>query len=164
MDHKTLSELPDNGGLYGPDGPATLASASQGDPAPVAPEKPEPAPRIHFDPRELEERTLKRLEAELSPLALRRLVNLFIEETRARLSAVTSARIAGDWQGIRREAHSLKSAAAAFGAKRLQEHACRLDKCCTDGDWDGICALTASIAEVANPALEALALNYPPLS
>lgn len=161
MDHKTLRELPDKASLYASE---TLMPASKDDPAPVASEKSEPTSSIHFDPHEIDEQTLRQLEAELSPLALRRLVNLFIEETRTRLSAVGSARIAGDWQGLRREAHSLKSAAGAFGAKRLQEHACRLDQCCIDGDWNGICSLTASIAAVANPALEALALSYPPLS
>jgi HPt (histidine-containing phosphotransfer) domain-containing protein len=161
MDHKTLREPPDKGNLYAPE---TLTSTPKDDPASVASEKPASTSSIRFDPRELDEQTLGQLEAELSPLALRRLVNLFIEETRTRLCAVTSARIAGDWQALRREAHSLKSAAGAFGAKRLQEHACRLDQCCINGDWNGICALAASIVEVANPALEALALSYPPLS
>ncbi len=114
-----------------------------------------------FKDEDLDVETLHQLESEISLIALKRLINLFIEETKTRLNNITCAQAEGDWQRLRREAHTLKSAAGAFGAKRLQEHAQRLDQCCMNGDSDKIQGLTKSIGSVATPALEALAREYP---
>ncbi len=119
------------------------------------------ATEASLEGKDLDVETLQQLESEISLIALKRLINLFIEETKTRLNNINRAQAEGDWQRLRREAHTLKSAAGAFGAKRLQEHAQQLDRCCMNGDSDKIQGLTQSIGSVATPALEALAREYP---
>lgn len=109
----------------------------------------------------LDTQTLRDLEADISPTALRRIIGLFIDETKTRLVDIAKAQAHGDWQRIRREAHTLTSSAGAFGAKRLEEHARRLDESCISGDWVKTQTLAKSIADVASSAMEALARQYP---
>ena len=116
--------------------------------------------RLYCADKDLDSEILQQLECELSPQTLRRLIGLFVAETRSHLANITAAQAAGDSQRLQREAHTLKSAAGSFGALRLRQHAWRLDRCCADGDWDGIHALAASITEVASPALHELTRQY----
>ena len=111
---------------------------------------------------ELDTEVLNQLQADTDLIALRRVIRLFIEETQMRLTVIATAQRIGDWPRLQREAHTLKSSAGAFGARRLQEHARRLDQSCRDGNWDEARALAQSIAAVAEPSLEVLTRQYAP--
>ena len=109
---------------------------------------------------ELDPQVLRRLEADTNPVLLRRVINLFIDETTTRLRDIAAARAVGDWQRLQREAHILKSSAGTLGAKRLQEYARRLDHTCRNGDLVTAHHLAESIDKVAALALEALTRYY----
>lgn len=104
--------------------------------------------------------TLSRLEADTDPDLLRQIIGLFIDETQRRIQAIGVALRAADWWCLQRQAHTLKSSASAFGAKALQNHARRLDEACLSQQRDQAAALAATIAEIAAPALQALARRY----
>jgi HPt (histidine-containing phosphotransfer) domain-containing protein len=116
--------------------------------------------KFYPEDKDLDIETLQQLECELNPRTLRRLISLFVAETWSHLANIAAAQAAGDSQRMRREAHTLKSAAGSFGAPRLRRHAWLLDRCCADGDWDGIHTLATSITDVASPALQALTRQY----
>lgn len=111
---------------------------------------------------DLDIQALHQLEADTDRELLARIIGLFIDETTARLDHIAKAGETGDWQRLQREAHTLKSSAATFGAKRLQDHARRLDEACRSGDHDTVRALTGTLPQVATPALEALTTRYSP--
>jgi CheY-like chemotaxis protein/HPt (histidine-containing phosphotransfer) domain-containing protein len=107
-------------------------------------------------PGNLDTSILRQLEADTDPIALHRIIGLFIDETRNRLERITGACRIRDWRRIQYEAHALKSAAATLGAKQLHRHAQQLDEACNSGDRKRSLLLADSIASVALPALEAL--------
>lgn len=113
------------------------------------------------DQDDVDDQTLHQLEVDTDPALLTRIIGLFIEETNARLDHISRAYQTGDWPRLQREVHTLKSSAATFGARRLHDHARRLDEACRSSDHDAIAVLTASLSEVAIPALEALVRRYP---
>ena len=108
-------------------------------------------------PERLDTSTLKQLEIDIDPVALQRIIGLFVDETQARLERIAKASKIHDWRGIQYEAHALKSAAATLGVKQLQRHAQQLDKACNQGDREQSLTLANTISTVALPALDALA-------
>lgn len=113
--------------------------------------------------QDIDDQTLHQLEADTDPALLTRIIGLFIDETNARLDHIIKAYQSRDWPRLQRETHTLKSSAATFGAKRLQDHACRLDEACRSSDQATIAALTATLPQMVTPALEALMRRYPPI-
>lgn len=105
----------------------------------------------------LDTSTLKQLEMDTDPVALQRIIGLFIDETRARLVRIADASRMRDWQRLQYEAHALKSAAAALGVNQLQQHARQLDAACQQGDNERSLVLANTITTIALPALKSLA-------
>jgi two-component system sensor histidine kinase/response regulator len=108
----------------------------------------------------LDWQTLSQLEADTDRTVLDRAINLFLTEATARLSRIAEAHLVRDWPRVKKEAHALKSSAGTFGARRLYQHALRLNEACRQSDWETALALSESIAEVAAPELEMLACHY----
>lgn len=80
--------------------------------APIVAEAPELGAAI--DPR-----ALTRMRLDIGGAGVRRFVELYMGELRARVAAIRTAVDAGDTQEIERGAHALKSPSAAVGASRL---------------------------------------------
>jgi two-component system sensor histidine kinase/response regulator len=97
--------------------PATPAPAIGAAVATLPPEPPAPSGKPAFDMG-----ALAILESEIGPAATARAARAFIDETVARF-----ARIAAGGADLGREAHSLKSAAATFGAMQLAALAARIE-------------------------------------
>lgn len=79
----------------------------------------------------LDRETLEELRSAVGPGRLPRLIQVFIEESRARLARIIAAR---DAQHIEDEAHTLKAAAGTFGATALRDAAAALEMACRKGD------------------------------
>lgn len=78
-------------------------------------------------------RVLKQLEKDTSPELVPELVEIFVRETRTRLSNVKQACIESDSKKLQQEAHVLKSSAGTYGALRLQALAEKVDILCKQG-------------------------------
>ena len=79
----------------------------------------------------LDRETLEELRSAVGPGRLPRLIQVFVEETRARLARITATNNA---QHIEDEAHTLKAAAGTFGATALRDAAAALEMACRKGD------------------------------
>ncbi len=58
---------------------------------------------------------------------LDQVVRLALEQLPTTLTKLTDAHAAGEWEVLRRAAHTLKGTSGSFGAKRLSEHAKALE-------------------------------------
>lgn len=58
---------------------------------------------------------------------LDQVVRLALEQLPTTQAKLEEALAAGDWEGLRRTAHTLKGTSGSFGAKRLSEHAKALE-------------------------------------
>ncbi len=105
----------------------------------------------------LDLQVLQQLAADTNPDMLSQLIGLFIEQTYSRLDQMAKAHASQDWEYLQREAHALKSSSGTFGAKRLQDHASRLEEACQRGNSVIALALAESIKDIATPVLAALA-------
>ncbi len=83
------------------------------------------APQATLDNRQLEQ-----LERDTSVAAMPRLLAAFRRETARRVGAINRLLSPLDLETLQREAHSLKSGAATFGATSLQQLAWRLELAC----------------------------------
>ena len=110
-----------------------------------------------FDPAPAEE--IRALDPDGATRLLQRIVRRFIEGLPEQLAAMRAQ--GDDGRAIaRRAAHSLKSAAAQLGAKRLALHAARVEEYLRDGHVGGaesLCDELRIAAEEVMPHLEALA-------
>ncbi len=89
------------------------------------------------DPAILNCDTIKRLSAAVGKAGLIRLAGIFMEETRRRLEHIQELSLEGamdDFNALQREAHSLKGAAATYGAEALSETARKLEEACIAED------------------------------
>jgi len=90
----------------------------------------------------LDRETLEELRSAVGPGRLPRLIQVFIEESRARLARIIAAR---DAQHIEDEAHTLKAAAGTFGAVALRDAAAALETACRKGDAKARLALMGNL-------------------
>jgi HPt (histidine-containing phosphotransfer) domain-containing protein len=58
---------------------------------------------------------------------LDQVVRLALEQMPTTLAKLEEALVAGEWETLRRTAHTLKGTSGSFGAKRLSEHAKALE-------------------------------------
>ncbi len=92
------------------------------------------------DPAVLNWETIKRLTAAVGKAGFIRLAGIFMEETKSRLEHIRELAPEGapdtvdDFKALQREAHSLKGAAATYGAEALSETAGKLEQACIDED------------------------------
>ncbi|MDQ3440234.1 MAG: Hpt domain-containing protein [Planctomycetota bacterium] len=76
---------------------------------------------------------LRSLNQPGAPDVVREVLTLFLEETPARLAAITAAAESGDADALRRAAHVLKGSAAAIGAVTLQRICAGLEDAAQQG-------------------------------
>jgi CheY-like chemotaxis protein len=100
--------------------------------------------------------TLEQLKLDTDATLLSRLITEFMGQTQERLNEIITASKRHDWKTLQGEAHALKSTAGTFGAKRLQEHARRLERASANEDSATALMLAQAIDKVAAPALKAL--------
>lgn len=100
--------------------------------------------------------TLEQLKTDTDANLLSRLITEFMDQTHERLNEIIAASKQHDWKTLQGEAHALKSTAGTFGAKRLQEHARRLECASANEDSATALMLAQAIDKVAAPALKAL--------
>jgi CheY-like chemotaxis protein len=100
--------------------------------------------------------TLEQLKLDTDATLLSRLITEFMGQTQERLNEIMTASEKHDWKTLQGEAHALKSTAGTFGAKRLQEHARRLERASANEDSATALMLAQAIDKVAAPALKAL--------
>ncbi|WP_198378119.1 Hpt domain-containing protein, partial [Neoroseomonas rubea] len=111
-----------------------------------------PAGEPHAAPALLDRTTLEELRSAVGPGRLPRLIGVFADETRARLSRLTST---DDLRAIEEEAHGLKSAAGTFGAAALREAAAALEAACMAGDLRRALALKDALPALVERSLAA---------
>ncbi len=100
----------------------------------------------------LDRQTLEELRAAVGPGQLPRLLRVFAEETRARLSRLLALR---DLGMIEDEAHGLKSAAGTFGAVALRDTALAIELAARDGDEAAVSKLFDGLAKLVEDSLSA---------
>ena len=123
----------------GQSGPAAPAASPAPDPA--------AAEGALIDPD-----TLALLAADLDAETFAKLLQTFLSETESRILRMQAAAESGDRDSLAREAHSLKSSAATFGAARLSRLAAAIERAAVSGpDCPGV----ADIASLAMHAAEA---------
>lgn len=89
------------------------------------------------DPAVLNGDTIKKLIAAVGKAGFIRLAAIFMEETKGRLERIRELAFGAaidDLNALQREAHSLKGAAATYGAEALSETAGNLEKSCMAED------------------------------
>ena len=87
------------------------------------------------------------------------LIAQFLRDAPGLVTAIREGQAAGDADGVRRAAHTLKSNAATFGATDLAERSRRLEHAAADGDLGKGASQADAIEEaldVARIALSAL--------
>jgi HPt (histidine-containing phosphotransfer) domain-containing protein len=116
-----------------------------------------PAPEAPFDGAALQERVEGDVEL------LREIIALFLEDSPRLIEDVRAAVAAGDAAGLKRAAHTLKGAAANFGAAPVVAVALELELMGRTGNLSGaapardrlevaLCALGAALAALAESA------------
>lgn len=92
----------------------------------------------------------------VGPDTARDLVCFFLEESRERLHRMEDLTATDALAELTREAHSLKSAAATYGADTLSELSRDLEMACRDGEPDAIIQKFQTLADAAGGLLDAL--------
>jgi signal transduction histidine kinase/DNA-binding response OmpR family regulator len=128
----------------------------EGPDAAPAPAKEPSAPSL-FD-----EKVLSELETLAEPEAFRQLVESMIGNGAKRLERVSQLGLAGDLQGLRREAHDLISTAGTAGLKRLQAIGEGLHEASVAGDVPRAQAQAAEAVTVGREAWRLLAARFAP--
>ncbi|MBL8398401.1 MAG: response regulator [Candidatus Accumulibacter sp.] len=91
-----------------------------------------------------------------------RVIDAYIKDTPLRLSQLQAANLAGDLQALRKAAHTLKSASANVGAKRLSRLCQEIEESARNGHFDGILERLTSVNDEfprVRVALDALRHN-----
>lgn len=113
------------------------------------------------DPAILNGDTIKRLSAAVGKAGLVRLAGIFMEETKSRLQRIRELASEGDGgddlKTMRREAHSLKGAAASYGADALSESAGKLEETCIAGDREKAVRIAGDLIGQAEETLAMMA-------
>jgi HPt (histidine-containing phosphotransfer) domain-containing protein len=98
----------------------------------------------------LDRETLEELRGAVGPGRLPRLIQVFVEETRARIARIIAS---NDIQLIEDEAHTLKAAAGTFGALALRDAAAKLEIACRKADAQGRLANLAMLPGLVDRTL-----------
>ncbi|MGQ9364761.1 response regulator [Azospirillum sp. ST 5-10] len=102
---------------------------------------------------DLDAGVLAQLAEDLDADLVADLVRQFVQETRDRVRRIAGAEL--DAATLQREAHTLKSTAGTFGARRLAQRARDLEQACREGDGDAMAAMRRDVAVLARAAEEA---------
>ncbi len=113
---------------------------------------------------EIDRAALDQFLRDVGPAAAKRLAGVFAAETRRRVEAAQRLAPAGPGPDLRREAHSLKSAARTYGAAGIAEAARALEEACDQNRIGEVALLTRALAETAArdlPRFEAIIAAIP---
>jgi len=160
----------------------TGTARTEDEPAPGPPTDPLPAPsepaapaaatpheetveaavaiREEDDDREpvVDHRVLDQLAEETGKETMPMLVEVFVADCRARIGRIRDAVAAEDREALQREAHSLVSSAATFGAMRLSAQARAIEVACRQGRDGEALALAGAMPSLAEATYAAIAL------
>ncbi len=100
---------------------------------------------------------IRALQRPGQPDLLTRIIDTYSRNAEALVNGLHRALQDGDIELVRRNAHTLKSAAANLGATALSELSRQLEECATSGDIDPGMDLFERLHEEHERALEALA-------
>ncbi|MCS6891884.1 MAG: ATP-binding protein [Rhodovarius sp.] len=128
---------------------------------PRRPRAAQPAAEPSAGPPLLDRETLEELRQAVGPGRLPRLIQVFMEETRARVARMTSSQ---DMQRIGEEAHTLAAAAATFGCAALRDAARALERACLSGDAAARSRILATLPALADRSLSSLPSSLVPRS
>lgn len=112
----------------------------------MAPLDPRPSPV-------LDEGILARLEEDVGLNALHDICESFIHDVYDRAERLRQAQALNDVAALRELAHSVKSAAATFGALRLAESCHRLEGACRSGLYSDALALAEQCLDAAGETM-----------
>lgn len=87
---------------------------------------------------------------------LKEMAQLFREDIGGRLDALEAALAAGNTEGLAQEAHAIKGAAGAVGARRLQNYAQEIERGARAGAFGGAAERIASMRPTFEEAALAL--------
>lgn len=104
----------------------------------------------------LDETVLKQLERDINTKTLKKLLEMFIEETEERLQAIQQLSQREQWDSVAREGHTLKSTAGSFGLKYLCNKAQELDESCQRKNYQQAKKLCEEIPPTAQHSLATL--------
>jgi signal transduction histidine kinase/CheY-like chemotaxis protein len=90
------------------------------------------------------------------------LVRRWLERSEAGVARMRALSEAGDLEALGREAHTMKGTAGTMGARRLGQHAARLEEVCRSGDVEGALRLAALLERDAPAAFAALRAEFAP--
>lgn len=95
------------------------------------------------EPLILSPSSIEELRDEHGEEGVQRLIEVFLDEMAGRIAALDKALADGRRDLLRRDSHALKSAAGAFGARRLASLAAQLERhatCAEEGELERLCA------------------------
>lgn len=96
---------------------------------------------------DIDRAALEQFLRDVGPAAAKRLAGVFATEARRRIGAVAALSPAGASQDLRREAHSLKSAARTYGAAGIARAALALEAACDRNRTEEIAPLAKALIE-----------------
>jgi len=88
---------------------------------------------------------IRALQRNGAPALLRKVIGLYLADSRGLLDALRHAASASDAQGLRQAAHTLKSSSASLGATQLAEHCKSLEAAARSGVLDDAAELVQRI-------------------
>ncbi|GAB4393553.1 MAG: hypothetical protein Tsb0032_13420 [Kiloniellaceae bacterium] len=117
-------------------------------------------------PEALDLSVLRQLEAETGREALCRMLSRFLTEMPERLAAIAEGLSEGQatpeiLTAVQRHSHSLKSAAATFGALPLSRLSAELEAAAKAGDWTAVRRLSPDLPVLVAQTREAIAREVP---
>ncbi len=111
------------------------------------------------DPAVINCETIRIMSATVGKAGFIRLAGVFMDETKSRLKRIRELALEGamdDFKTLQREAHSLKGAAATYGADALSETAMKLEKSCIGEDAKKAREIAGDLIAQAEKALAEL--------
>jgi HPt (histidine-containing phosphotransfer) domain-containing protein len=109
----------------------------------------------------LEIEVLRKLEIIMTQDRVIVLAGSFLKGLVARAGRIAALVDVGNFLGLSREAHDLKSTSGSFGARRLQYLGEQLEAACRDDDMAAVRLHTAAIADALPKTVEAILQYYP---
>lgn len=104
-------------------------------------------------------KNLRALETPDTPGAINRLLESFMEEAGAQFSAMDEGLLSGDYDRVRRAAHSIKGSAAALGALELAARAARIESLAAERTAAGLEELLPDFRDELERAKAALKME-----
>jgi len=110
-----------------------------------------------FTAQTLERDRIEQLTSELDVDTVFMILENFLKECQERLTDMKTAALSKDFETLAREAHSMKSSSASFGAMQLSELGLKMEQAFRQGqNAEGIKLMDDHLEDVTKEAIEAL--------